>query len=85
MMQKSIQVYVCIEVAPFVELPIATGDPTGPKGGIHRDRRSNIPTSRYHRYRVTHAGSYLRTCVRFLSQLYSRQLRVSCVLMKELQ
>ena len=27
------------------------------------------------------AGSYLRTIVRFLSQLYFRQLRVSCVLM----
>ena len=30
--------------------------------------------------RGTHAGSYLRTSVRFLSQLYFRQLRVSCIL-----
>ena len=29
------------------------------------------------RYRVTHARPYLRTDVRFLIQLYSRQLRVS--------
>ena len=26
-----------------MELPIATGDPTGPRGGTHRDRGSNIP------------------------------------------
>ena len=42
---------------------------------------SNVPTPRYHQYRVTHAGSYSRTHVRFLNQLYSRQLRVSCFLM----
>ena len=42
---------------------------------------SNIPTPRYHQYRVTHAGSHSRTYVRFLSQRYSRQLRVSCYLM----
>ena len=53
------------------------GRPTGPGGGTHRACGSNILTLRYHQYRVTHAGSYLRTCVRFLSQLYSRQLRVS--------
>ena len=57
------------------------GVPTGPGGGTHRARGSNIPTPRYHRHRVTHAGSYLRTNVRFLNQLYFRQLRVSCVLM----
>ena len=58
------------------------GVPTGPRGGIHRARGSNIPTPQYQRHRVTHAGSYLRTDVRFLSQLYFRQLRVSCVLMR---
>ena len=45
------------------------------------NNKAEIPTPRYHRYRVTHAGSYLRTHVRFLSQLYSRKLRVSCILM----
>ena len=38
---------------------------------------SNIPTPQYHRYCITHAGSYSHTYVRFLSQLFSRQLRVS--------
>ena len=38
-----------------------SGVPTGPRGGTHRDRGSNIPTPQYRRYRVTHAGSYLRT------------------------
>ena len=54
------------------------GVPTGPRGGTHRACGSNIPTPRYQRHRVTHAGSYLHTNVRFLSQLYFRQLRVSC-------
>ena len=34
------------------------GRATGPRGGTHRDCGSNILTPRYHRYRVTHAGSY---------------------------
>ena len=72
--------YVCIEVA-FVEMPMETGVPTGLRGGTHRARRSNIPTPRYQWRRVTHAGSYSRTLVCFLSQLYFRQLRVSCILM----
>ena len=55
---------------------MGSGVPTGPRGGTHRDRGSNIPTPRYQWHRVTHAGSYLRTNVRFLSQLYFRQLRV---------
>ena len=33
------------------------GDPTGPRGGTHRNRGSNIPTPRYQRHRVTHAGA----------------------------
>ena len=53
-----------------MELPIVTGDPTGPRGGIHLDRGSNIPTPRYHQYRVTHAGSYLRTRVLSEGVLY---------------
>ena len=66
--------------SPVVEMPIGSGVPTGPRGGTHRDRGSNIPTPRYHRYRVTHAGSYLRIRMRFLKQLYSRQLRVNSTL-----
>ena len=27
-----------------MELPIATGDPTGPRGGTNQDRGSNVPT-----------------------------------------
>ena len=42
---------------------------------------SNVPTLRYHQYRVMRVVSCSLTCVRFLSQLYSRQLRVSCFLM----
>ena len=52
------------------------GVPTGPRGGTHRARGSNIPTPPYHLHLVTRAGSYLRTNVRFLSQLYFRLLRV---------
>ena len=59
-------------------MPMGLGVPTRPRGWTHRARGSNIPTPRHHRHRVTHAGSYLRTSVRFLSQLYFRQLRVSC-------
>ena len=44
-----------------MEMPMGSGIPTGPRGGTHRACGSNIPTLRYHRYRVTHAGSYLRT------------------------
>ena len=40
---------------------MGSGVPTGPRGGAHRARGSNIPTQRYHRYRVMHAGSNLRT------------------------
>ena len=77
--EKNKQVIVCMYVwrPPFVEMPMGSGVPTGPRGESHRARGSNIPTLRYHQYRVTHAGSYLRTPVRFLSQLYFRQLRES--------
>ena len=44
-----------------MELPIATGGPTGPREGTHWSLRSNIPTPRYLQYSVTHTGSYLRT------------------------
>ena len=53
-----------------MKMPMGSGIPTGPRGGTHWSRGSNIPTPRYHRHRVTHAGSYLCTNVRFLSQLY---------------
>ena len=76
--------YVCMyRGRPFVEMPMGMGVPTGPRGGTHRDRGSNIPTPRYKRHRVSHAGSYLRTDVRFLNQLYFGQLRVSHSLMWE--
>ena len=71
--------YVCLEVAlrgAPMESDVQLGQGEGPiKSG------PNVPTARYHRYRVTHTGSYLCTYVRFLSRLYSRQLRVSCFLM----
>ena len=50
-------------------MPMGFGVSSGPRGGTHRDRGSNVPTPRYHRYYVTHAGSYC-------NQLYSRQLRL---------
>ena len=43
-----------------MELDIAMGGPTGPRGGSHWNRGFSIPIPRHHRYRVTHAGSYLR-------------------------
>ena len=46
-----------------MDMPMGSGVPTGPRGGTYRDGGSNIP------YRVTHAGPYLRTGVRFLGQL----------------
>ena len=33
-----------------MEMPMGLGVPTGPRGGTHRDRGSNIQTLRYHRY-----------------------------------
>ena len=36
-------------------VPIGSGEET------HRDRGSNTPIPWHHRYRVTHAGSYLHT------------------------
>ena len=57
------------------------GAPTGPRGGTHQNCGSNILTPRYHWCCITHAGSCLHTCVRFLCQLYSRQLRVSSIRM----
>ena len=70
--------YVCIEVALRGDAHGGFGVPTGPRGGTHRARGSNIPTPQYHRYRVTHAGSYLRTVVRFLIQLYSTRPNFLC-------
>ena len=52
--------YVCIVVALCGDAH-GIGHSNWAKGGTHPDRRSNIPTPRYHRYRVTHAGSYLCT------------------------
>ena len=45
---------------------MGSGVTTGPRGGTHGARGSNIPTPRYHRYRVTHAGSYCHTVMCFL-------------------
>ena len=63
--------YVCIEVAL--------------RGDAHGIRHSNWAKGSWVQYprgtNGTHTGSYLRTIVRFLSQLYFRQLRVSCVIM----
>ena len=59
--------YECLEAA-LCGVPMGLGE--GPiKSG------SNVPTPRYYRYHVTHAGSYSGTLVRFLSQIYSRQLK----------
>ena len=64
-----------------MQLPIATGGPTGPGGGAHQlmgpmsQPRGTIATASHtldHTYALN---------VRFLSQLYSGQLRVSCILL----
>ena len=66
--------YVCMyRGCPFVELPMATGGPTGPRG--ESQPRGTIDTA-LPTLDHTHAFN-----VRFLNQLYSRQLRVSCILM----
>ena len=49
--------YVCKKVA-LRGVPMGSGVPTGPRGGTHRNRRSNIPTPQFQRHRVTHAGTY---------------------------
>ena len=73
--------YVCIEAA-FVELPIAMGGPTGPRGGTQQDHRTNVPTPQGTIGPVSRtAGSYLHTWCAFCNQLYSRQLRVTFFLM----
>ena len=43
---------------PFVEMPMGPDVLTGPRGGTHRDRGSNIPTQRYYRYRFMHADLF---------------------------
>ena len=75
---------MCVNVqrSPFVEMPMGSGIPTGPRGRTHRDRRPNVPTPRYHQYRVMDAGSYLHTQCASCNQLYSRQLKVTCFLMQ---
>ena len=35
-----------------MELPMGRGDPTGPRGGTHRNRGSNIPTPRHSRWNI---------------------------------
>ena len=37
---------------------MGSGGPTGRRGGTHRNRGSDVPTPRYHRYHVPHAESY---------------------------
>ena len=51
--------FVSIEVA-FVELPMESGDPTGPGGGTHRDRGSNVLTPRVPLV-PRHASGYVLT------------------------
>ena len=63
--------YACIEVALHGDAN-RIGRSNWAKGGTHWACGSNIPTPRYHRCCVTHAGSYLSTVVCFLSQLYSK-------------
>ena len=52
--------YVCMYVcrSVFVEMPMGLGVPTVLRGGTHRARGSNIPTTRHQRYHITHAGPY---------------------------
>ena len=62
---------------------MASGVPTGPRGGTHRAHGSNIPTPLYGTIDTasrTLEHTYALN-VRFLNQLYSRQLTVSCILM----
>ena len=51
--------YVCIEV-DHRGVPMGLGVQPG-LGVMPIKSGSNVPTLRYHRYRVTHAGSYSRT------------------------
>ena len=72
--------YVCIVVALCGDAH-GIGHSNWAKGRDPSGSWVQYPNLRYHRNLVTHTGSYLRTNVRFLSQLYFRQLRMSCVLM----
>ena len=65
---------------PFVEVTMGSGVQLGPgEGPIGEEGPMSQPRG-YHRSRVTHADSNSRTTVHFLCQLYSRQLRVTCIL-----
>ena len=65
---------------PFMEVPMESGVQLGLGEGDAKSG-SNVPILRYHRYRVTYAGSYSHTVCAFCSQLYSGQLRVNGFLM----
>ena len=53
-----------------MELPIAMGGPTGPKGGTHQNRGFNIPTPRYQFDTVTFTLDHIYILdVRFLFKL----------------
>ena len=67
--------YVCIEVALC-----GVSVETGIKLGLEEGPIKWVQCPVYHWSRVTHAGSHLRTTLRFCSQLYSRQLRVTRIL-----
>ena len=68
--------YVGIEVA-LCGLPME-GRPTGPGEGPIKSG-SNVPTPRVPSV-PRHTDSYSRTTMSFMCQLYSRQLRVTCIL-----
>ena len=68
LLHSSENVCMYVQRLPFVEMPMGSGVPTGPRGGTHWARGSNISTPRCHRYRVTHADPYSRTR-RFPEQL----------------
>ena len=64
-----------------MEIPIGSGVPTGPRGGTHRARGSNIPTHGTigtASLTLDHTHTFN---MHFLIQLYSKQLRVSHILM----
>ena len=74
-----IQMYVCVCRGCPLWNAHGKGRPIGPGVGTDQVGPMSQPCG-YRWSRVMHAGSYLRTSSAFCSQLYSGQLRVTCIL-----
>ena len=70
---QATNLYVCIEVALRGDAPMKRRDPTGPRGGTHRARGSNIPTPWYHQYQLTLDHTYAHCALSEPTLLYTAE------------